>query len=70
MFSKCSQSCSQQASEDNGSTEKTNTAEAQKTGTNEQTVVPSGIEQKKGVGDTGFEPVTPSLSSWCSNQLS
>jgi hypothetical protein len=22
------------------------------------------------VGDTGFEPVTPSLSSWCSSQLS
>ncbi len=22
------------------------------------------------VGDTGLEPVTPSLSSWCSNQLS
>ena len=23
-----------------------------------------------GMGDTGLEPVTPSLSSWCSNQLS
>ncbi len=23
-----------------------------------------------GVGGTGLEPVTPSLSSWCSNQLS
>ena len=24
----------------------------------------------KGVGDIGLEPMTPSLSSWCSNQLS
>ena len=26
--------------------------------------------QNRGVGDTGLEPVTPSLSSWCSSQLS
>jgi hypothetical protein len=26
--------------------------------------------QNGGMGDTGLEPVTPSLSSWCSNQLS
>ena len=26
--------------------------------------------QNRGMGDTGLEPVTPSLSSWCSNQLS
>ena len=29
----------------------------------------SGDEVKM-VGDTGLEPVTPSLSSWCSSQLS
>jgi len=28
------------------------------------------LEVVSGMGDTGFEPVTPSLSSWCSSQLS
>ena len=28
------------------------------------------LQELKMVGDTGFEPVTPSLSSWCSSQLS
>lgn len=28
------------------------------------------LMQFRGVGDTGLEPVTPSLSSWCSSQLS
>ena len=27
-------------------------------------------EQNGGMGDKGLEPLTPSLSSWCSNQLS
>ncbi len=26
--------------------------------------------QNRGMGDIGLEPMTPSLSSWCSNQLS
>ena len=34
---------------------------------NPLTLAENGLQE---VGDTGLEPVTPSLSSWCSNQLS
>jgi hypothetical protein len=30
----------------------------------------SRMRQIKKMGDTGLEPVTPSVSSWCSSQLS
>ena len=51
MFSKCSQSCSQQASEQSGNID---TAESRESGTIQHDVVPSGIEQKRGMGDTGL----------------
>ena len=54
MFSKCSQSCSQQASEQSGNID---TAESRESGTIQHDVVPSGIEQKRGMGDTGLEPI-------------
>lgn len=53
MFSKCSQSCSQQASEQSGNID---TAESRESGTIQHDVVPSGIEQKRGMGDTGLAP--------------
>ena len=30
----------------------------------------AGVKRRHQMGDTGLEPVTPSLSSWCSSQLS
>ena len=56
MFSKCSHSCSQQASEHSGKTEQGNTAESRESGTIKHDVVPSGIEQKRGMGDIGLAP--------------
>lgn len=56
MFSKCSQSCTQQASEHSGKTEQGNTAESRESGTIQHDVVPSGIEQKISMGDIGLEP--------------
>lgn len=32
-------------------------AESRESGTIQHDVVPSGIEQKRGMGDTGFEPI-------------
>ena len=70
MHSKRTHECTQHSQEDSGNTEQRNTAESRESGTIQHDVVPSGIVEKRGMGDTGFEPVTPSLSSWCSNQLS
>ena len=70
MYSNCTHQGTQHSQEHSGKTEQRNTAESRESGTIKHDVVPSGIEQKRGMGDIGFEPMTPSLSSWCSNQLS
>ena len=70
MHSECTHECTQHSQEDSRNTEQRNTAESRESGTIQHDVVPSGIVENRGMGDTGLEPVTPSLSSWCSNQLS
>jgi hypothetical protein len=37
---------------------------------NEKTFAVKSYDEGCFMGDTGLEPVTPSLSSWCSSQLS
>ena len=65
-----SQIGSQQPSEPIGITKHAGKPETLERHEFQQDVIPSGIHRKSEVGDIGFEPMTPSLSSWCSNQLS
>ena len=70
MHSNRTHECIQHSQESSRKTEQINIAAIRESGTNQHDVVPSGIVENRGMGDTGFKPVTPSLSSWCSNQLS
>ena len=65
-----SQQVSQQSSDSGGTDEQAELGNPLDSGSFQHEVEPSGIHQNRRVGDIGFEPMTPSLSSWCSNQLS
>ncbi len=64
------QGVSQQASAEPENKEQTDASKTARKGKGRHVVEPSSIHKSKSVGDIGFEPMTPSLSSWCSNQLS